>query len=164
MLTAETLRDLLHYDPETGEFRWRNCSRPHLNGRIAGTLNTAGYRVIRVSGELHYGHRLARLYQTGAWPVVEVDHRDLDKSNNRWGNLRDATHEENSTNEGLRNSNSSGHKGVYFNKRQQQWHASITVSGRSIHLGYFDDIEIAAAIYAKASNDLHGEFGRTASV
>lgn len=163
MITAETLRDLLDYDPETGEFRWRNCTRPHLNGKIAGTLNSDGYRVIRFAGQLHYGHRLAWLHQTGEWPEAEVDHRDLNKSNNRWNNLRQATHEENTSNGGLRNNNSSGHKGVYFNKRQQQWHASITVSGKSMHLGYFNDLDVAAASYAAASSKLHGEFGRTAA-
>lgn len=161
-LTAETLRATLSYDKVTGAFRWLNCKKSYLNGSLAGCINSSGYLVIRIEGTLYYGHRLAWLYETGEWPEFEIDHEDLRKSNNIFGNLRPATHLENLKNTKIRSTNKSGYKGVYFNNRQQQWHATITISGKSVHLGYFDDIDEAATKYAKASNDLHGAFGRVA--
>lgn len=68
-LTAEQLRDVLNYDPETGLFTWRKMSRRHwLLGTIAGAQHSGGYVRIYVNGREYYGHRLAWLYVHGVWP------------------------------------------------------------------------------------------------
>ena len=49
MLTQEKLKKLLHYSPETGEFRWRvfrgNTAKA---GSVAGCLKSDGYRTLHV--------------------------------------------------------------------------------------------------------------------
>lgn len=93
---------------------------------------------------------------------VEVDHRDGDGLNNRRGNLREATHAENQCNGGLRDDNTSGFRGVYWNQTRGKWYASIGVDGKRLYLGAFEALPDAAAAYAEASARLHGEFGRVA--
>ena len=132
------------------------------NGQLAGCINGAGYRVIGLGGDLYLAHRLAWLYQTGDWPSFEIDHEDLDGSNNRWPNLREATHVQNLRNLGMRIHNTSGRKGVYFSKNKNKWHARIRFGGKQVHLGYFEDLNVAAQAYNDASAKYHGEFGRTA--
>ena len=87
-LTAARLRELLHYNPDDGLFRWRVAGPKRVVGAPAGSRQRIGYIVIRVDGRLHYAHRLAWLHTTGAWPAASIDHIDGDKGNNRWVNLR----------------------------------------------------------------------------
>ena len=89
-LTLERLKTLLHYDPETGLWTWRVNKGRVKAGSIAG-CSTRGYWVLRVDQHNYLSHILAWFYMTGEWPEHEVDHRDLDKGNNHWDNLRPAT-------------------------------------------------------------------------
>ena len=92
-LTAERLRHLLLYLPETGGWFWLNP--PNHNTRLlgcsAGTRHSDGYLMIRIRGKAYYSHRLAFLYMTGEWPLEEVDHIDRNPYNDAWVNLRKAT-------------------------------------------------------------------------
>jgi hypothetical protein len=160
-LTVEQLRAALSYEPETGQFVWLNCRKVDRQGCPAGSLNKAlGYVLIGLNGTLYYAHRLAIFYVTGNWPEGQVDHKNMDRSDNRFGNLREATKAENMQNRGAPSNNSSGHKGVSFNRALKKWHAYIG-KGRRIHLGYFTDIRDAQAAYLNAANDLHEDFART---
>lgn len=157
MLTAERLRELLTYDPATGLFRWRVTAGSRAQaGQIASTVNGAGYIVIGVGGQKHYAHRLAFLYMIGEWPTHDVDHKDGDKGNNRWSNLRAATRTQNNANTAP--TAKSGVKGVYPNKNK--WSAKIQHQGEVIHLGTYPTVQQAASVYAAAARDLHGEFAR----
>ena len=89
-----------------------------------------------------------------------IDHIDGDGLNNCRSNLRLATHAENMRNGRIRVTNTSGVKGVSWHRPLCKWQASIRFDGRTRHLGYFADLDSAAAAYAKASVELHGEFGR----
>ena len=105
-LTAERLRELLNYDPDTGEFR-RCTSR---GGAAAGTLagcpgGPGSYRIIRVDRVIFLAHRLAWLHSYGVWPTKDIDHIDGDKTNNRIANLREATRAQNVMNAGPRRDN-----------------------------------------------------------
>jgi hypothetical protein len=90
-------------------------------------------------------------------PVL-VDHEDLNKANNQRYNLRIANKSQNQHNQGIRKNNTSGFKGVTWNKSFGRWHARIRVNTTRKHLGYFDTPEEAHAAYQKAAIDLHGEF------
>lgn len=90
-----------------------------------------------------------------------VDHIDGDGLNNRRSNLREATGAQNSRNSRLRRNNVSGFKGVSWIKRPGKWSAQIMVDGKQSHLGFFSDPKEAHAAYVRASEALHGEFGRT---
>ena len=86
-LTAEYLRELLHYDPETGIFTSKD-RRSWNFGRRSGAITTKGYRVLKVAGTSYTAARLAWLYTTGKWPERKLEHTDGDKSNDRIANLR----------------------------------------------------------------------------
>jgi hypothetical protein len=85
-LTAERLRELLSYDPETGVFTRRTAVRGRNVGERAGTL-TRGYRQLRVGGRTSLEHELAWLYVNGEWPTAPIEHLNGDRSDNRIENL-----------------------------------------------------------------------------
>jgi hypothetical protein len=160
-LTAERLRELLHYNPETGEFTWVAAPRAQRQvGDRAGFANN-GYRLIGIAGQRYYEHRLAWLYMTGEWPPENIDHRDLDRSNNQWTNLRLATYSQNAFNRPHRRVSASALKGACKTKNGK-WRSSIRLNGRKIHLGIFETEEAAHAAYAAASRQHYGEFARAA--
>lgn len=90
----------------------------------------------------------------------QVDHIDGNGLNNQRSNLRSATNQENLFNQGLRSDNTSGHKGVSWNKRVQKWQVCIRVNGKNKHLGLFDDIEDAARAYNQAAKKHYKKFAR----
>ncbi len=92
---------------------------------------------------------------------LDTDHIDGNGLNNRRSNLRHATTAENMRNTGAQRSNTSGFKGVYWNKSCGKWQSSIAVNGKRHHLGLHDTAEMAFFVYGKAATDLHGEFSRT---
>jgi len=158
MLTAERLRHLLRYDPETGQFWWR-YPRSGINiNREAGYLSQINYRMIRVDQKLYLAHRLAYLYMTGEWPSEEVDHIDVDPSNNRWSNLRAATRQQNQANTGARSP--LGMKGV--SRKRGRYRARISIDGKQVQLGTFATPEEARAAYVAAAQEHFGEFARVA--
>ena len=167
-ITAEYVRSILHYDPETGEFRWK--ARADVcrwwNTRYVGSAAGAPsnrYRAIQIDKRRYYAHRLVWLYMTGEWPKEQIDHIDCNKANNCFSNLREATNSQNHANIGKCSSNTSGFKGVYWSRHTRKWHVRIKKNGKFYSLGYYneDNIEGAAAAYAAAARDMHGEFART---
>lgn len=150
--------ELLHYDRETGVFRWRNFRRPAIKAwDVAGSANAKGYVQIMINQENYLAHRLAWLYVTGAWPEDQVDHRDNCKANNAWENLRSATNAENQQNQIVapKSNSSSGLLGVTWSKAAKKWAAQIKRAGKRVHLGLFDDKDDAHAAYVAAKRELH---------
>src|SRR5690348_8900862 len=95
-LSQAHLKELLRYDPETGKFFWLVRARRRSRiGDEAGSDHGQGYIEIGIEGRRYLAHRLAWFYMTGEWPPEMVDHKDLCRSNNRWANLRLATHGQN---------------------------------------------------------------------
>jgi hypothetical protein len=157
-LTATTLRFHLNYDPATGLFYRRLAGNTYKPGDLAGGRQTTGYISISVCGKMYYAHRLAWLYMLGEWPATQLDHKNQDCSDNRWDNLRVATHAQNNQNKPARVDNKSGAVGVSWRKSHKLWQARITVAGRDIHLGYFPRKEEAIAVRVIAAAKYHGEF------
>ena len=163
-LTAERLREVLDYDHATGLFVWRRAISSHaVVGSPAGGLKPPkNYVWIRIDGRGYYAHRLAWLWTTGDWPSGDVDHRNLDHSDNRWVNIRPASRSNNRCNQRARRDNKSGLKGIFFHKGHGTWYARISKDGQHHHLGVFATAEAAHAAYIEAAARLHGEFARTA--
>jgi hypothetical protein len=154
-LTAERLRELLNYDPETGVFTWRVSRRATARpGSVAGTITPKGYRNIWIGGN-YRAHRLAWLYVHGKWPDHEIDHIDGNRANNAIANLRDVTRSVNHENlRCARSDNAHGLLGVSPSKGKR-WKTSITVNGKWQHLGTFKTPEEAHAAYLEAKRRLH---------
>lgn len=165
MITQERLKELLEYSPDTGLFFWLVDRGGKKAGDIAGCRKRT-YIVISLDDRVYRAHHLAWLYMTGEWPKPFVDHRDLNKHNNIWANLRIATKSQNMANVGRIKSNVSGLKGVSAYRAGERcgkpWQACIGVNGKSKHLGHFATKEEAHAAYVVAAEKLFGEFARAA--
>lgn len=159
MLTQERVKELLNYDPASGNFTWlvsRRCVR-------AGSA--AGYKINLKSKKTYIGicidvkrylaHRIAFLYMNGYMPKREVDHINGNSSDNRWENLRDVSRVENMRNCKIFRNNSSGVCGVSWVKSRSKWHATIMLHGKTKHIGYFDDIS-KAFLARQNANIEHG--------
>jgi hypothetical protein len=154
MITQARLKELLHYDPDTGVFTYRVTSRWYTAGGVAGGLTPVGYRTIGIDRKGHLAHRLAVLYMTGAMPPSDVDHVNGVKSDNRWRNLRVATRGENQQNiRGPRGHNKTGLLGVRL--WRGKFRAQIVHAGKQFYLGCFSTPEEAHAAYLKAKAELH---------
>ena len=157
------LKLLFRYDPFTGKLFWLvNKRGHHLIGREAGSLKRNGYISISIDGKRHQAHRIIWAMAHGKMPQQCIDHINGDKADNRLENLRSATVAENTRNAGKPATNSSGYKGVYFEKGRGKWRAKISVMNRDIHIGYFGSCEDAVAAYQEKSVLLHGAFARLA--
>lgn len=155
-LTAARLRKLLAYDRETGVFTWLvTRGRTAKAGSVAGSLSD-GYVKIMIDGRSYNGSRLAVLYETGLWPAGEVDHKDTDRANNRWLNLRDVEHITNSENLQRASSRSkTGFLGVSKHHRSERYRPRIRVDGKLLRLGWYDTPEEASEVYKQAKRRLH---------
>jgi hypothetical protein len=155
--TQEQLRELLDYDPTTGMFNWKVNRGPVKIGDAAGCEGHHSYIVIMVLGRLYYAHRLAWFWMTGVWPASEIDHEDGDGGNNRFANLREASHAENHQNRGRENrpKKTSQFTGVCWSPETDKWRSYITLNGRFHGLGYFDREDEARAAYLSAKLNLH---------
>lgn len=155
-LTCEKLRELLHYDPKTGVFTWsiRSCRR--FPGMVLGSKNGEGYIHFDIDKIKYKAHQLAWLYMKGSFPEHEIDHINGNPSDNRFENLRQATHAENGKNRKKNKNNTSNFKGVGIHKGR--WRARIRVGYKLLDLGYFDTPEEAHAAYCLSAKQEHGEF------
>lgn len=156
MISQEELQSLMNYNPETGVF-----TRKLKNGkvRVLGFNFGAGYTGIAIYRKPNYAHRLAWVYMYGGIPKdSEIDHINNNKKDNRICNLRLATRSENQGNVKLRLSNTSGYKGVYFNKRNSMWVAQIMRKGKRFNLGNFSSPVEAHKAYVEASVKLFGDY------
>ena len=123
---------VVSYNPDTGVLSWVK------NGRDAGGIDH-GYLRIKVCGYRTYAHRVAWAIHNGYWPKNVIDHINGDTTDNRIANLRDVPRKQNSRNQKMRCTNTSGHMGVHYSNRDNVWRASIKVDGKVIFLGQSKD-------------------------
>jgi len=167
------LRDLLDYNKDSGEFKWKPRKPEHFeatqartpewqckwwNTRFANTeagfINQHGYRLIRVDSVDYFAHRLAWMIITGEAPN-HIDHTNGVRSDNRWCNLRSVSNTENTRNAKQRTDNVSGVTGVGYYPKSNKWRARINDGKRTILLGYFTTYEEAVAA-RKAAEKVYG--------
>lgn len=125
----EDIVKFLQYDPNTGAFiriATANGKRRGI-GKPCGCVNkVTGYVEISVEGRNQYGHRLAWIIVHGSIPEgARIDHENRNRADNRIDNLRCATHAQNLRNCNTRVDNTSGVKGVSWDRSRNQWMAYV---------------------------------------
>jgi len=166
-ITAETVRELFVYCPETGILtnRITRSSRAQIGNEAGGVGGFIGsfYRQVMIEGRKYKTHRIIFLYMTRSLPTNQVDHINGDTFDNRWVNLRDVTKAENMQNAKIPRNNTSGHIGVCWHKRCKKWAAQISVAGEKTCLGYFTDKQdaINARNAAEIEYGYHPNHGRS---
>ena len=176
--SCDQLNDLLHLDPATGRLFWKPREPRHFkesskvssldacrrwNAGFSGkealtSINVHGYRAGRVLYHSLCAHTVIWAMTHGRWPEKEIDHINGDPLDNRPENLREATRSENEMNKLPGKRNSSGIKGVSWEKRRSKWRAQITANGEYKYLGSFGTRDEAESAYIAASIEMHGEF------
>lgn len=138
--------DDAHYD-HLRRFRWGITK----NGYVIGhrRLSSGRYETVYMHSEVLWVHGLE---------AKMVDHRNRNRLDNQYHNLRECTRRSNNANSGPHIDNTSGFKGVSFKKSHNKWVAKLRVQGKQLHLGYFDDPRDAARAYNKAALEHFGEF------
>jgi|SRR5690554_754693 len=178
--TPEELRQILRYEPETGKLFWRErpasmfsgkkypmerLARSWNNkfcGKEAGTPNGTGHLRTKVFGQEIVCHRIAWAVHYGEWPPedLEIDHINMDGTDNRISNLRVATRSQNSHNKNPPANNVSGVKGVSWHKHGGKWQVKFGLNGKQYYLGLFSDFDLAVKARSEAVKRLVGEFSR----
>jgi len=160
ILTQARLKELLEYNPETGDFH-RVVGRKGAGfaGTKAGSP-TNGYISIMIDGQNYRCHRLAWLYVHGEFPNGNLDHINRNKTDNRIANLRIASKKQNAENTGIQSNNKSGYRGVFWNSRKCKWQAQIKNNGKQFHLGFFENALDASHAYEKKAAELFTHYSK----
>jgi hypothetical protein len=167
IVTQNLVRELLHYDQETGIFIWRYRDRKYFpsdraynawNARYPG--KEAGskryeYVLIGIFGRLFSAHRLAFLYVTGSLPDTDIDHKDRNRSNNAFENLRAVSRAVNTQNSFIPLKNNKLQIRGVRQIRGKKFVARIIVDRECHHLGTFTTAEEANAAYLAAKQVYH---------
>jgi hypothetical protein len=159
MLTQERLKECVNYDPETGIFtlKMHRHGTTRNVGDVLGSLTKAGYLETCVDQCRMTLHQMAFLYMTGSIPSGHIDHKNRDKADNRWSNLRAVTCAENQQNIiAPRKDNTIGFRGVY--RYGNKFRAKINLNGKQIHLGTFINLQDAANAYIAAKPGYHPHY------
>lgn len=169
--SVEYLRECFSYCPITGSLKWKVRPLQHFinshrmkiwntknANHEAGWAHIFGYRVLEINGRQYRAHRLIFKLMTGADPINEVDHKNEQKDDNRWENLRDATHGQNRWNTGYRKDNKLRIKGVSVRFKDKKFIAQIQSHGKIKYIGAFHSAQEAYSAYKKAALKYHGEF------
>lgn len=159
---AAVLRELLSYDPESGELRWNSRPRDRFAttkgyrifcskyaGKVAGSRDGCGHIQIMTGGKLYHSHRVIFKMMTGRDPEGTIDHINRDPGDNRWSNLRDVNVTVNRLNSKTRIDSALGIKGIC--RRKGKYHVRVGLRSRMLHIGVFDSLPLAEAAYRGAA-------------
>ena len=160
--TYAEVSEYLAYNPDTGFFTWIKAPNPKQAYRIGqqakGQKHSKGYRQLTFKGKRYLAHRVAWLLMTGEWPPEQIDHINHIRHDNRWTNLRVASHVQNHHNLALHSANKTGFRGVHFHQAAQKFEAYVMYQGKKKYLGLYDTAEEAATIARAERIKLHGDF------
>ena len=163
MSTEEQLKharllEVLLYDPDTGIFTSRVTRGGLVPGDTAGALHSLGYIFLSIDNNTYTAHRLAWFYCFESWPLHFIDHIDRNRSNNKLDNLREATRMDNGCNMSIRKDNSTGYKGVSYNKSRNNYVARLTVHGVKLYIGSYKTALEASEARETTAKELQGNF------
>tara|TARA_R110000765_G_scaffold292595_1_gene388137 strand:- start:20 stop:496 length:477 start_codon:yes stop_codon:yes gene_type:complete len=117
-----------------------------------------GYIRICINYKRYLLHRLIYKYHNEDWDITDIssnnqiDHYDINKSNNKIENLRILTCSQNTRNQKKRENTSSKYIGVF--KSGNKWVAQIRIDGKNKHLGSYETEEEASEVYKKKCKEL----------
>lgn len=154
-LTPDSVREIFEY--RDGELFWKVSRGNVLEGRKAGVINKRGYLQLMLQKKNYLGHRIIFLIHHGYMPA-EIDHIDGNTRNNRIENLREATHEQNIANIGIRKTNTSGAKNVTYRERERKWEVAVTCNGKRFYGGRFSEFLAAKSAADELRIKVHKEF------
>lgn len=150
---VKVLQEFFFYDPDTGVVtRVKKTSNRNKAGDEVGWLNPGdGYMRCELRGQVIKIHRLAWKLMTGEEPPQEIDHKNRDKTDNRWSNLRKAQNAENQANRvrQKRRYLPGARRGP-----QGNWYASASRK----HLGSYSSEQEAHDAYVRWHREQYGEF------
>jgi len=128
--------------------------------KMSLTKHSDGYDIVLHGKYQNTYHRIVYWLSTGEDPNY-IDHIDGNPENNAIENLRPCNQSQNNANTGINKANTSGYKGVTWNKSCGKWHAQIKDNKKRVYLGVYDDIKDAAKAYDDAAVRIYGEFAKT---
>lgn len=155
-VTQERLRELFYYDPDSGDFIRTKGVKGNAKGKVAGDIKSNGYRYIGVDYKRYLAHRLAFLYMLGYMPKY-VDHKNRNRSDNSWENLRAVNKNQNAQN-GRDTAAASGVRNVYWDKRKSQYYAQVCAFSKVFTRMCGKDLEYAELVANEMREHLHGEY------
>lgn len=161
-ISLSEILETFELSPEYELIRKRSRNSRYT-GKPAGTINSKGYIKIQLNGKIYPAHRLIYqiIHSIDILPIdLQIDHIDGNKQNNTPSNLRLATNQDNQRNVKIQRNNTSGFKGVTYEKNRNKWKASIYDGTRRINLGRFDSPEEAHLAYKNKAFELFGAFAR----
>lgn len=157
MISKENIEEKLYC--EDNKLYWKVSRGSRRKGQLAGFIDHSGYITIKINGKRHLAHRLIWTLLYGACPDF-LDHKNGDRTDNDPANLREATKQQNAHNYKIPNVNTSGYKGI--DRRHNKWRVRIKLNNKSIHIGYYQNLEDAISSMQTARIKYHGEFARHA--
>jgi hypothetical protein len=161
-MDQKTLKNLLLYNEDTGEFKWKKNHGRVKKNSPAGGVNSNGYILIMMYGKNYRAHRLAWLFVNGQLPEDQIDHINGEPTDNRISNLRAVSNIENCKNQKKPKNNTSGVVGVSWHKIDKKWMAHIAVKCKKITLKRSEDKfeAICARKSAEIKYGYHPNHGR----
>ena len=149
-----------HFAYCDGKLFWKkNTGSKPIAGKEAGCHKTKDYSMVCINKKQHAIHRVIFAMHNGYMPK-QVDHINGDRRDNRIENLRATTNTQNSYNRLLSSTNTSGVKGVSWDKTKGKWHAQLNYNGKNRHMGYWkaDEKHLAKEFIELAREMTHGVF------
>ena len=161
MITQERLHELFEYREDGNLIRKVSTAKRTKVGDIAGWMSSRGYFMVSINSKKYLVHRMIFLYHHGyLTPGMELDHIDGNPRNNRIENLREVTKSQNIQNSKIRSDNTTGVKGVYWDKSNSKWQVQMRMKGKLKYLGRYTTLKEAKAVVKEAREKYHGEYGR----
>ncbi len=159
-LTAKRLREVLHYNPEAGDFTWIvDKYRKRAGDAAGGSSRSNGYVIICIDRQRFQAHRLAWLYVYGEFPTNDIDHINSVRDDNRIANLRTATLSDNAQNlKKAKKQNKCGLLGVtgpIKGATGDRWYAQITKDRKHYFLGSYLTPQEAHQRYLEVKRKMH---------
>lgn len=166
MVTVDFLRVRFNYDPDTGVVSYSGRERARLPpsqqsrraGKPVGWKDSKGHMMVKIGKTDYMLHRVVWAMQTGSWPVCSIDHINGVRDDNRWENLREASHVINMQNRsGAATGSESKELGVSRSATPGKWMANIKAGGVPMRLGTYKSETQAFSAYLNAKIIVHPE-------